>query len=153
MREIAARTLKQAHDSLLAVRNRPYIICTGDFNDESRNRPLRRTLGADFAPQKPQRAEANKLYELRPESGRPDISGTYSWQGSWYELDHIFVSGSFLQEQATIRCKPTCKIICYPFLIEETIEGRDPVPYRTFRGPIYRGGTSDHLPLRADFWY
>ena len=66
--------------------------------------------------------------------------GTYFFQGQWGYLDHILVSpelyGKVREEKA--------KALRYPFLLDE--QGH---PWRTFRGPSYAGGFSDHLPLKA----
>lgn len=152
-REVAARILRHSTDSLFRLRQHPLIVCTGDFNDESKNRPLRRTLGATFAPEGSKRVKAERLYELRPLSARRDVDGTYSWRGRWYELDHIFVSGTLLSDTSPLRSERTCQILTFPFLLKEGDDGKRPAPFRTYLGTFYQGGISDHLPLCADFWY
>ena len=74
---------------------------------------------------------ANLLFELRK------AKGTYVFQGQWGFLDHIFVSPA-LKPQA----EPQAKVAAFPFLVD-----KDGHPFRTFRGPYYAGGISDHLPL------
>lgn len=74
----------------------------------------------------------------------PNLLGTYCFRGSWQWLDHILVSPAIGMQK---KARP----MELPWLLEEneTYGGRQ--PRRTYKGPTYHGGVSDHLPLILDF--
>lgn len=71
--------------------------------------------------------------------------GTYNYKGNWNLLDHIFVSKSFMKKDALYVGKNTDEIGGASFLFE--VYKGNIVPFRTYAGPNYLGGTSDHLPV------
>lgn len=44
-----------------------------------------------------------------------------------------------------------CRIVDFPFLLQGLGSEAGPRPFRTYLGPHYQGGFSDHLPLVLDF--
>lgn len=120
-RMLAAETLCAALDKLRGQR----ILVMGDFNAEPGD-PVFRPI-------------QQRLVSLIPQSRKElkKAQGTYFYQGLWGYIDHILVSPS-MQEF----CEPRAHVAMFPFLLTE--KG---VPWRTFQGPVYRGGYSDHLPL------
>ena len=100
----------------------------GDFNAEPGDpifRPIQERL-VSLVPQK--RRELKKA------------QGTYCYQGLWGFIDHMLVSPT-MQEY----CEPLVHVARFPFLLTE--KG---TPWRTFQGPAYKGGYSDHLPLYVE---
>lgn len=125
-RKLAAEALCGLLDSLSGQQ----VIVMGDFN-----------AGADDPALRP---IAQRLVSLTP-SGRKEKrkpQGTYYYQGLWDFIDHILISRS-LQS----RCSQRITVGRFPFLLTE-----DGKPYRTYRGPTYVGGVSDHLPIWADLF-
>ena len=121
-RLLAARTLWAVADSLLRLPNAKVVV-TGDFNATGRDRIFRR------AP-------------LRPAD--PPSGGSYCYRGEWSYSDHFRVSPALARMQCEVSAHPL------PWLIEPNPStGRDQ-PFRTFRGPSYHGGLSDHLPMRLE---
>ncbi len=120
-RMLAAETLCTALDKLQGQR----IMVMGDFNAEPDD-PVFRSILQRLVSLIPQ-----KRKELRK------AQGTYYYQGLWGFIDHILVSPS-MQEC----CEPRAHVAKFPFLLTE--KGK---PWRTFQGPVYKGGYSDHLPL------
>lgn len=120
-RRLAAETLWQVADSL--VRTGGKVMAMGDFNATHRDR----------------------LFRDAPLCLTDDghQSGTYCFRGYWQWLDHILVSPSL----------PTvgpARPLWLPWLLEENKTYGGQMPRRTFRGPAYHGGVSDHLPLVLD---
>ena len=70
---------------------------------------------------------------------------TYRWHGDWRSLDQILFSPSLS------RLKMSCQIGDLPFLLEDDEKYGGKKPFRTYLGPRYLGGYSDHLPLVAKF--
>lgn len=71
----------------------------------------------------------------------PRGSGSHKYQGEWHFIDHVF----FLADDHWRVMK--LKLLQYDHLL--TDEGARPGqrPKRTYQGPRYEGGLSDHLPL------
>ncbi|MBR1733313.1 MAG: endonuclease/exonuclease/phosphatase family protein, partial [Alloprevotella sp.] len=147
----AATALRASIDSVMHCRRIPMIVVAGDFNDELRRRPLRTALQiADMRGG----IRPECLYDLAPcATDARKVGGTYKFRNIWYTLDHILVSGTLLQAEASLRTGPgDCRIAAFPFQLEAGADGRLK-PRRTYIGPHYRGGFSEHLTLVVDFWY
>ncbi|MGM9709239.1 MAG: endonuclease/exonuclease/phosphatase family protein [Prevotella sp.] len=132
-RMLVAERLCTSIDSLRAVCPNARIIVAGDFNDYSDNRSLMRI------------ADNGMIEVSQKATGRNGAKGTYRFQGEWGSLDHIFVSGNMAENLTG------CYINDAPFLLEEESKYGGVRPMRSFRGPVYINGYSDHLPLVATF--
>ena len=126
LRNLAAQTLRGGIDSLLALNSQAKIIVMGDFNATPRESVFKKLI--------PPLRET--LPTSRRELSRP--IGTYNFQGLWSYLDHILVSPTIVPQGQAHEAR-------LPHLLNG--EG---APFRTFRGPTYIGGISDHLPLVLD---
>ena len=122
------RMLKENADSIFATRQHPNIILIGDFNAETKSPQLKMLTSDSIL--------TDHIAPLHP--------GTYKYQGDWSTIDHILTH--------TTTLSPTsASILTFPFLTEpdETYGGIK--PYRTYIGPVYKGGISDHLPIMMKF--
>jgi hypothetical protein len=68
--------------------------------------------------------------------------GTHAFGGNWECLDQIIVSQALY---GTYNLRP--QVMELPFLLEYHAKQESYTPYRTYRGPHYMGGYSDHLPI------
>lgn len=150
-RVYVASILRMKIDSIVALDSCANIIITGDFNDEPFNKSLRETLSAKL-PENTDQCSA--LYNL---SAIKEVSykyGTYKYRGSWNMIDQFIVSGNLLNRKSTISTCRTCiHIADYDFLLQEDEKYGGWKPYRTYLGPVYKGGFSDHLPVYLDLYY
>ena len=139
-----ARFLKNFADSIMKVRQHPNLLFVGDFNDEYHNKSIADGLGAV-----PKEEPNGDYVVLSSDLSGPDgIKGTYKFRGDWNQLDQIIVSRTMLDPGNKLRTRTDCcRILALPFLLEKD-EVRGGVKLnRTYLGPVYQGGTSDHLPL------
>ena len=122
------QTLKENVDSIYATRQHPNIILMGDFNAETKS-PQLKMLTSD---------------SILTDHIAPLYPGTYKYRGDWSTIDHILT-------HTTTLLPKSAAILTLPFLIEhdETYGGYK--PYRTYIGPIYHSGISDHLPVLVYF--
>lgn len=120
-REQAVMTLCQIADSLEATA--PAIIC-GDFNDV----PSSET----FAPINGRLRNLALPFEARGE-------GTLRYKGVWEIIDMFLISRSFQNYNMEI---PEI-----PFLMVRDRKYGGMKPLRTYSGPRYLGGVSDHRPI------
>ena len=123
-RRIAVTTLCGMLDELNGKR----ILLMGDFNAEPDDKIFKGIYErmTSLMPQK--RKELNQA------------RGTYYFRKLWGYLDHILVSPNLAPN-----IKERIEVGDFPFLLTE--KG---TPWRTFQGPVYKGGFSDHLPIWVD---
>ncbi len=145
-RRWVATVLRTQIDSLINVRQSPRLIVTGDFNDTPESRTLEEVLLA-ASPDGP--VDAKRLYNLlRGRKGE----GSYYYQGEWEIIDQLMVTGELLNPQTPFRTSvDKARILKYPFLLTDEPRYGGKIPLRTYYGPRYLGGYSDHLPLLLEF--
>lgn len=163
----AADVVCRLADSLRAARQYPAIVVMGDCNDEPHDLSLRRIAEHGFvncaAKARAVDADANaplptsalpprRFRRQRAETPRDkalqSIRGTYFFRQEWSRIDNVLIS----REGAERYRVGDCLIFAPDYLLETDASGF-PLPFRTYRGPIYHGGVSDHLPLVLDLWY
>ncbi|MGM9688342.1 MAG: endonuclease/exonuclease/phosphatase family protein [Alloprevotella sp.] len=150
-RDAVCRRMRSFADSLLRVRRRPAIVLTGDFNAGWPEACLTRHLDARL-PEAGRSHEAEELYVLSHGLFTPrGVAGTYYYRSSWCRLDHFVVNGGLLGAQRrrgeAAYGVAECRILDFDFLLRAGPGGDVWVPAPTFRGTMYAGGYSDHLPL------
>lgn len=155
-REAAVERLRSLADSLLQAGERG-LVATGDFNDTP-DAPVFRRLTDYFSETGENTACGEKTAEkasFRTDSGPGDEGalldnlaeplarrglGTIRYEGRWELIDMFFVPPSL-----TPRC--TMEILAPPFLtVRDNVHSGDR-PFRTWLGPRYIGGVSDHRPV------
>lgn len=150
-RRLAVQTLRSVVDSVMIIQPDAKLLVMGDFNAVVGEAVFKKLMPP--------------LHETLPTSRRAmhQPRGTYFFQKQWSYLDHMLVSEGWLRWQGVDpgkggkklgeagRCRSYEVGRCWssearlPFLLNE--KG---VPNRMYRGPVYNGGVSDHLPLYMD---
>ena len=126
------RRVMQSVDSIRDTSPDARIILLGDFNDYSHNRALKEKNKKGFT--EVSRGIKGLNYD------QTKVKGTYKFQGRWNSLDHIFLSDMVMGQVRR------CFIYDAQWLLEEDAQGGYK-PFRTYLGPIYHKGISDHLPI------
>jgi predicted extracellular nuclease len=146
-----AKILKAKTDSILMINPCANIIITGDFNDQPYDKSLTQSLSAD-TPDEPYLCAT--LYNLSAHLLETCKCGTYRYQMNWNMLDQFIVSGNLLHFGSGLKtCSECLHIARFSFLLLEDKKYGGDKPYRTYQGPIYKGGFSDHLPIYLDVYY
>ncbi len=147
-RRLVALLLKSKVDSILALNRHAKIIITGDFNDQPRNESIAVVLGAV----KPdQRINNLKLYNLSWALKDSCHCGSYRYGAQWNMLDQFIVSGSLLTDNKHLStCLQCVHVGDFDFLLLPDSKYGGYKPFRTYQGPIYKNGYSDHLPVYLD---
>lgn len=133
--EISGKRRKFAMNSLLEVcdslKNTGIgrIIAMGDFNDGPFSEAMK-LIGGKMV---------NKAENAARES-----QGTIRYQGKWELIDMFLVNPE-------ISAETRMHIIKVPFLMEKDSSHPGFRPLRTYSGPRYKGGVSDHLPIILKF--
>ena len=142
----AAKILRQRVDSIFFCQPQASILIMGDLNGRANTAALkaleaRNTNVRDFV-------NANiyntGYYLLRARYG------SYYYQGKWMTIDHLIVSGSLLNGSSALQVSPRLQVFRDAFLLEEDKKYFGWKPKRTYLGPRYVGGYSDHLPIYVD---
>lgn len=127
-RNAAMTALSELCDSIVTISDGP-VIAMGDFNDtpDSPSFDIIREKLSD---------KGTKLHA--------EGEGTIRYEGRWELIDMFFVSPEIADETVMEVCR-------IPFLM--TWENKHPgeKPLRTYSGPRYLGGVSDHCPVIL--WY
>ena len=124
-RKAVIRVLKEATDSLLAEGNAD-IVAMGDFNDTPESTDDYSSVMVNLA---------------KPLAGKGE--GTIKYSGKWEMIDMFFIS----QQVASRNPGVAMKIVKIPFLTVRDNTHSGEKPLRTYTGPKYSGGVSDHCPI------
>lgn len=145
---IAASILRNKIDSIFSQNPAANIMFMGDFNDTPEDKSLEKVL--NVKPKNTSPIIATDLYwatDTKESHKQQRVDGTTVFQGRWFIFDGIGISGALIQKYNLGKSG----IFCPDFILEENRSYLIKQPFRTYKGPIYHGGYSDHLPVFMDF--
>lgn len=145
-------SLRNYTDSIMSTSARANIILIGDFNEPPDAASVRRYLGASAPEAHPKR---HRLYNLAlAVRSLHGSAGTYRYRGHWQMLDQCIVSGSLLKgideagnSSLLFADSSSLTVVDHLHFLEQDPTYGGLRPWRTYNGPYYRGGLSDHLPI------
>lgn len=156
-----ARLMRQRCDSLyqeleVEERGKTHFLLMGDFNEEDNEMAIQTELKAQrVLPQEDGICKPElMLYSLmNPEIERGQRPkqpyGSYCFQQVWTQLDHFILSESLFKAHSRVQYRRGSAQNYYaPFLASPQEVAGFRTPYRTYAGPHYIGGYSDHYPIR-----
>ena len=149
LRELAAYILKDKVDSLIRASGCiPKVVIMGDFNDT----PLDNSMLNILKAKPPERRHVeDTLVNLFVNADDLGFEGTLKHQYRWQIFDQIIISNSLYNDSKSLRyINKSATIFHSDFLLvdDETYGGKK--LFRTYIGPKYQGGYSDHLPVYID---
>ncbi len=148
-RIFAAVALRKEIDKLLNSDNDAKIIIMGDFNDEPTNNSI---FGMLMANNKKKNASDRDLYNLMYDMHNDENKGTYNYRGNWNMLDQIIISQALLSPGSGLHTNYySGKIFSAEWMLYNDERLGQKVPNRTYGGPNYYGGVSDHFPVYVTF--
>ena len=124
----AANLLKTAIDSIQHTNQNAIIIAMGDFNDSPQSSPVQAI---------PLNNLSLKLRDSLKHS-HAEITGSHKYNGKWEMLDQFLVSENL---------KAKADILSFPHLLQQDKKYQGSKTRRTFTGPRFNAGASDHLPI------
>lgn len=146
-RILVANNLRKAVDQIITTEENPKIIIMGDFNDEPSNESVAEVLMAfQPTPNTQSKALYNQSYPAHNQG-----LGTYNYRGNWNQLDQIIISGALMDGSSALKVSEAKNFREEWMMYVDKKRGA--TPNRTYGGPNYYGGYSDHLPVFADFYY
>jgi hypothetical protein len=141
----AASTLAVAVKQILLNNNKANIVIMGDFNDDPGDESLQ-AIGKILMNN--ESGSGFMLINLSAKTSVTDLYGTIKHQGTWSIFDQFIVSQALVDGSNGCRLlSERTEIFKTDFLLEpdETYTGFK--PFRTYSGPGYNNGFSDHLPV------
>jgi len=139
-----AKILRSATDSILSENKKAKIIIIGDFNDEPKNKSLHEVLNAtnNIYPD-----NYKELYNLMFDKSI-NGEGTYNYRGNWNMLDNVIVSQTLLHTKKGYTVSPDGAMIFKKrWMLYDNVKTGQFTPSKTYGGPYYYGGISDHFPV------
>jgi len=135
-----ARFLKKEVDFILSKNKNANILMMGDFNDETDNNCITKVLEAKRTSKNATTTDLLNCSAKLDDEGK----GTYNFRGNWNMLDQIIISGGLFFNKKI-------KVGELGIFQEEWMMFKSDrngwTPNRTYGGPNYYGGFSDHLPI------
>lgn len=146
----AAKVVKAKVDEIYKKNQDAKIVILGDFNDEPTNKSITDVLEvALYENQVVENGLFNAIYHFKKRRGW----GTYNYRGNWNLLDQIIISEDLLNATRGLKTSErNTHILSQSWLMYYNKQGK-PKPNRTYGGPNYYGGFSDHLPVFIDLIY
>lgn len=125
----AANLLRHIVDSVQRINPEAKIIAMGDFNDSPSSQPLQSITSLE-----------NLSLRLKDslKKARASITGTHRYKGRWEMLDQFLVSKTI---------NGNIQILSFDHLLQQDKKYLGYKTKRTFIGPRFNGGASDHLPV------
>ncbi len=149
LRELAASCLKKEVDSLNYVnKNKAKIIIMGDFNDAPFDNSISNVLQA-----KPSKiaSKHDNLINLFDDNDNLGFYGTLKHQHKWQIFDQIIISNDLFFDCKSLHyIDKSASIFHQDFLFVDDEKYGGKKLFRTYIGPKYQGGYSDHLPVFID---
>lgn len=144
-RDLTAGILRHKLDSLLLVNPKSKFLLMGDFNATPDETCFTKILGASMEKEKSKSAKMINMSQF----WQKEKIGTIRSKGHWEIFDQFICSGNLI-EGTGLQISPNETSICKEgFLFEDDKRYLGKKPFRTYMGPIYHGGVSDHLPISS----
>ena len=143
-RNCAAAILRRQVDSLVNEVPDAKIVIMGDFNDTPDATCISQVLGAKGVEEM---KDDDLLCNLFAQPQKLGFKGTLKYKDSWMVFDQIVVTRSLL-DGPWLHCNPQdARIVHDDMLLTDDLTYHGKKLNRTFVGPKYYGGFSDHLPV------
>jgi hypothetical protein len=152
-RVYVASLIRKRIDEMYAKNSNLKVVVMGDMNDHAENKSLIETLQAKG---EKEAVKSGDLYNYMHALGKNWQLGSHKYQGHWGTLDHVIVSEPLLNESRENHLRAEASgahIFAARFLLEEDTKHLGLQPFRTYAGPRFIGGFSDHLPIYIDLLY
>ncbi|MFZ6052641.1 endonuclease/exonuclease/phosphatase family protein [Halocola ammonii] len=135
----AAEALRKEVDQIRKQDPEANMLMMGDFNDYPINKSVVEVMEANTD-------STSGLYNMMATLHEAGL-GTYNYRGEWGALDQFWVSSSMLMDEESFSTSTSDVEIIKKEWMLYINEAGEAYPSRTYGGPNYYGGFSDHLPI------
>lgn len=141
-----ASVLKAKTDSIVKSDKNAKIIITGDLNDDPDDKSIVESLVAGSDTTLSEKYLYNFMVPMKKRG-----EGTLKYKNEWNLFDQFIVSVYFFNKNDHLFTTTSdAHIFRADFLLKTDDKYPGDKPFRTFSGPQYLGGFSDHLPVYLD---
>ncbi len=144
-RVTCAQVLKSKVDSILALDSNNKVFIMGDFNDNPNNKSLNQVMDAG-------RIGEDKLLKNLMFAEFDQGNGSYFYKGKFDMLDNLLVTNGLIQSKKGFRLIEAKGFIFKAEFLNYTDKKGNVMPSRSYGGPNYYGGYSDHYPTYTYFY-
>ena len=137
-----ARIIRGVVDTIVTAHPSATVVVMGDFNADPSEEAFRTAFGFEDSDTNPE-GLTDLMYTL------PEGEGTHNYAGRWSYLDHIMVRMPDSQKEKRL---PQVHVYKEDFMLQPVPRSNTFRPFRTYSGPNYLGGFSDHLPVYIDLY-
>jgi predicted extracellular nuclease len=142
-RNYVASVVKTHSDSILRINPNANILIMGDLNDSPWDESVAKVLKASTDTLD---ISGSSLLNLTTSAGISWNRGTIKFREQWETIDQMIISKNMLH----YTYPGQMQIFDAPFLLQDDDAWFGKKPFRTYNGPRYIGGFSDHLPVFVD---
>jgi predicted extracellular nuclease len=136
----AAKTVRHIYDSISSANPSLPVIIMGDFNDTPSDSSIAGTLNAKRKTEELSRQDLfNPMFALQQQQ-----VGSHYYRNKWFMLDQIILSNNMISCTGKVCYQPLSAAVYKQNWMLDLQKG---IPLRTFQGPKYMNGFSDHLPV------
>jgi len=136
----AAKSARFSIDTILKNDPKASILLMGDFNDEPTDVSIKEHLDAGGL------TENNLLFNtMAPLKSAGD--GSYSYKEHWDMIDQLIVSRILTNKKSKLYLEDGSTKVYRPIWAQDKGARHAGAPFRTYGGPKYLGGFSDHFPV------
>lgn len=152
-RTYVASLVRAKVNQLYAENPNSKIVIMGDLNDEVKNKSVIEVLNAKASEEE---LDENGLLDYMFELSKNWKLGSHKYRTHWGIIDHILVSTPLVRDQRKGKLRASslgAQIFAARFLLEQDIQYLGLKPFRTYAGPRFLDGFSDHMPIYIDLFF
>ncbi len=144
-KRVAAATILNTYLKNLFANSNAHVVIVGDFNDEPNNKSVSEILAPYDKPQENcSTCLVNPMIDLKKKG-----LGTHYFRGHYETFDQIIFTSNLSLPAFWHSDYNAVRIFKEDFIMKTDSVKNIKQPSRTFEGPHYNGGYSDHLPVYA----
>ncbi len=152
-RNTVMKELKKACEQVYEEDAEAHIIIMGDFNAPPNEINHSKALNSKFFSRRYNNKHLKDkeliLFNMMSEVPDDNAPGSYCYRGRWEQLDQFIISQSLLREESALQYLDNSVRNYAPRYLQRNrrISAGYRIPWRTYLGPHYIGGYSDHYPI------
>ncbi len=152
-RNTVMRELKRACQDLYNENPNSHILIMGDFNAPPSEVNHSKALGSKNLSYRYSKKHSDSkeliLFNIMNQIPKDNPAGSYCYRGRWDQLDQFIISQSLLKEDSSLQYIDRSVRNYAPRYLQRNkrFASGFRVPWRTYLGPHYIGGYSDHYPI------
>ncbi len=158
-RNTVMQSLRAAAELIYQDNPKAHIIIMGDFNAPPEEINYSKALDSKMLSRRYNNKHLKDkhliLFNIMSQIPEHNTPGSYCYKGRWDQLDQFILSQSLLREDSPLQYKDESVRNYAPRYLQKnnSVASGFNTPWRTYAGPYYIGGYSDHFPILMKLIY